>query len=77
LCNLVIGMRESKFIDQNAEKWKEYERDLEADNLGPDKMEKAFIELNDDLAYARTFYKNRSVRVFLNNLLTPVYDRVY
>ena len=70
-------MRESKFIDQNAEKWKEYERDLEADNLGPDKMEKAFIELNDDLAYARTFYKNRSVRVFLNNLLTPVYDRVY
>jgi uncharacterized membrane protein SpoIIM required for sporulation len=75
--NLWNRMRESKFIDQNAEKWKEYEQNLDAGNLGPDKMEKAFIELNDDLAYARTFYKNRSVRVFLNNLLTPVYDRVY
>ena len=70
-------MRESKFIGQKADQWKEYEEGLEGGNLGPDKLERAFIELNDDLAYARTFYRNRSVRVFLNNLLTPFYDRIY
>lgn len=70
-------MRETKFIDQKAEKWKRYEEGLNSGDLGPDELERAFIELNDDLAYARTFYKNRSVRVFLNNLLTPFYDRIY
>lgn len=70
-------MRESKFIEQNAEKWKRYEQGLKSNDLGADELEKSFVELNDDLAYARTFYKHRSVRVFLNNLLTPVYDRIY
>jgi len=71
------NMRESKFIDQNAEKWKQYEQGIRENNLSADELERSFIELNDDLAYARTFYKHRSVRVFLNNLLTPVYDRIY
>ena len=70
-------MRESKFIDRNSEKWKRFEEGIQAQNLGPDELERAFLELNDDLAYSRTYYPNRSVRVFLNNLLTPVYDKIY
>ncbi|MBL7811999.1 MAG: stage II sporulation protein M [Bacteroidetes bacterium] len=70
-------MRESKFIDQNREKWQQYEQGIKNNTLDAEKMERAFIELNDDLAYAQTFYKNRSVRVFLNNLLSPVYNRIY
>lgn len=70
-------MRESKFIIQNHEKWQKYEEGIRNETLGAEDMERAFVELNDDLAYARTFYKNRAVRLFLNNLLAPVYTRIY
>jgi len=70
-------MRESKFILQNREKWQKYEAGIRNDSLPAEEMERAFVELNDDLAYARTFYKNRAVRLFLNNLLAPVYNRIY
>ncbi|MBS3915083.1 MAG: stage II sporulation protein M [Bacteroidetes bacterium] len=70
-------MRESKFIKVNAEKWRRYEDGIKQGSLPPEDMESAFVELNDDLAYARTFYKNRAVRLFLNNLLTPVYSAIY
>lgn len=70
-------MRESKFIAQNRDKWKKYEEGIRNDSLPAEEMERAFIELNDDLAFARTFYKNRAVRLFLNNLLAPVYIRIY
>jgi uncharacterized membrane protein SpoIIM required for sporulation len=70
-------MRESKFINRNGEKWQQFEEAMRFKNLPPDELERAFLELNDDLAYSRTYFPNRSVRVFLNNLLTPVYDRIY
>lgn len=70
-------MRESKFINRNGEKWQQFEEDMRFKNMAPDELERAFLELNDDLAYSRTYFPNRSVRVFLNNLLTPVYDRIY
>lgn len=70
-------MRESKFILQNKEKWQKYEEGIRGETLAAEDMERAFVELNDDLAFARTFYKNRAVRLFLNNLLAPVYTRIY
>lgn len=70
-------MRESKFIEQNKEKWRRYEEGIHSEKLHADEMSNAFVELNEDLAYARTFYRNRAVRLFLNNLLTPVYTRIY
>lgn len=70
-------MRESKFISDNKDKWQSYEDGIRNGSLPAEKMEQAFVELNEDLAYARTFYKNRAVRLFLNNLLAPLYNRIY
>ena len=70
-------MKESKFIDRNSAGWQQFENSLLNKNISPDELERAFLELNDDLAYSRTYFPNRSVRVFLNNMLTPVYDRIY
>lgn len=70
-------MRESRFISQNRDKWHRYEQGLNSGKLGAEETGNAFVELNEDLAYARTFYKNRAVRVFLNNLLIPVYTRIF
>ena len=43
----------------------------------PDKLNRLFIEITDDLSYARTFYPNRSVRVFLNILAQRVFHNIY
>ena len=70
-------MRESRFIDQNKEKWAEFEEILEEPKKDPDKLNNLFIQITDDLSYARTFYPNRSVRVYLNNLAQKVFFNIY
>lgn len=70
-------MRESKFIEQNKEKWQEFESALQGKVEDPEKMGELFIGITDDLSYARTFYPNRSVRVYLNNLSQRVFHTLY
>lgn len=70
-------MRESKFIKQNQEKWEEFEGQLDKKSKNPDKLNRLFIQIMDDLSYARTFYPNRSVRVYLNNLAQQIFFSVY
>lgn len=40
-------------------------------------MSQLFVEITDDLSYVRTFYPNRSVRVFLNSLAQRVFLGIY
>ena len=70
-------MRETKFIQDNKEKWKEYEELLEREYQNPDKLNEVFIKITDDLSYSRTFYKNRSVRVYLNSLGQKIFQNIY
>lgn len=70
-------MRESKFVEQNKEKWSRFEEELKSRKKDPDALRSGFIEITDDLSYSRTFYKNRSVRVYLNGLAQRVYHSVY
>jgi len=70
-------MKETKFIEQNREKWAEFEKMLHEDRRDPDKLNDLFIQITDDLSYARTFYPHRSVRVFLNSLAQRVFHNIY
>ena len=70
-------MRETKFIEQNKEKWEEVERLMEATDQDPEKLNEHFIQVTDDLAHARTFYPNRSVRVYLNYLAQKIFTSIY
>lgn len=70
-------MRETKFIEQNKEKWREFEAILKLKVQDPDKLSKLFIEVTDDLSYSRTHYSNRSVRVYLNGLAQQVFYNIY
>jgi len=70
-------MKETKFIEQNREKWASFEQMLREDRRDPDKLNDLFIQVTDDLSYARTFYPNRSVRVFLNSLAQRVFHNIY
>ena len=50
-------MQEVLFLKQNAEKWKEFEAELaDARRADPDALARLFIELSDDLSYARTYF---------------------
>ena len=58
-------MREALFVKRNADKW----RDIEANpSRDPDELTNRFVELTDDLSYARTFYPDAKVTRYLNGL---------
>jgi uncharacterized membrane protein SpoIIM required for sporulation len=70
-------MRETKFIQQNEEKWREFESVMENPRKDPDKLNDLFVQITDDLSYSRTFYPNRSVRVYLNSLAQRIFIKLY
>ncbi len=70
-------MKETSFIEQNKKKWDEFETILKQQRRNPDKLSELFIQVTDDLSYARTFYPNRSVKVYLNNLSQKIFRNIY
>jgi uncharacterized membrane protein SpoIIM required for sporulation len=70
-------MRESKFIEQNKEKWLELEKMSGSDKNDPDEISELFIKITDDLSYASTFYPTRSVNIYLNNLAQKIFQNLY
>ena len=70
-------MKETKFIEQNHKKWEEFEHLSKNKEKDSALYSKLFIQITDDLSYARTFYGNRSVRVYLNNLAQSIFLKVF
>lgn len=70
-------MRETNFIEQNKDKWREFEHILDSPRKDPDKLNDLFVQITDDLSYSRTFYPNRSVRVYLNGLAQRIFFSIY
>ncbi|MFC5410483.1 stage II sporulation protein M [Larkinella bovis] len=71
-------MREAVFIKKNTEKWKAIEREpvTQNDRADPDVLTDHFIELTDDLSYARTFYPSSPVTRYLNGLAATMHRRL-
>ncbi len=70
-------MRETSFIRQNRDKWKEFERLLDGQSKDAEKLNELFVQVTDDLSFSRTFYPNRSVRVYLNGLAQRAFALIY
>lgn len=70
-------MRETKFIEQNQKKWEEIEGLLDGEQKRADQLSELFVQVTDDLSYSRTFYPNRSVRVYLNGLAQRIFISIY
>lgn len=70
-------MKETRFIEQMKEKWQEFEMILKQPYKASDKLYEVFISIMDDLSFARTFYPNRSVRVYLNGLAQQIFVNIY
>jgi hypothetical protein len=70
-------VKETTFIDQNKKKWASFEKMSQQSSSDPDEVSRLFVELTDDLSYARTHYPKRSVRVYLNSLAQRVFHDMY
>ena len=70
-------MQETDFILQNKDKWQEFESVLQSKDKDPERLTDLFIETTDDLSFSRTYYPNRSVRVYLNGISQQVYQAIY
>jgi len=69
-------LKESQFIENNEEDWRRLESLLVNPNKDADQLLRLFEKVSGDLAYARTFYPNRSVRLYLNNLTQKVLNSI-
>ncbi|WP_066832491.1 stage II sporulation protein M [Rufibacter ruber] len=67
-------MREAAFVKQNSAKWKRYAAEP---TTNPDELADRFIELTDDLAFARTFYPDSDTTHYLNSLTGKMHQAIY
>lgn len=67
-------MREALFVKQNSEKWKGYEI-LQTNN--PDELAQRFIDITNDLAYAKTFYPKSKTTAYLNGIASTLHQAIY
>lgn len=71
-------MREVAFIKQNKEKWLEFEKALyNSSKNKPERLAELFIQVNNDLAYAQTYYPKSNVIKYLNAITTTAYHKIY
>ena len=67
-------MKEAAFVAKNSARWKEME---EGDSFTPDQVASNYIELTDELSYARTFYNGSKTESYLNQLTSLKFMRLY
>jgi uncharacterized membrane protein SpoIIM required for sporulation len=70
-------LKETRFIEENKEKWNRFERLYESKSNDPEELSDLYMDITDDLSFAQTFYKRRTVRVYLNQLGQKVYTGVH
>jgi uncharacterized membrane protein SpoIIM required for sporulation len=67
-------MREALFVKQNSEKWKSYEQ---MQSLNPDELADRFVDITNDLAYAKTFYPKSNTTAYLNGIASLLHQSIY
>lgn len=70
-------MREAAFIKSNREKWQRIEGETDYKEIPADTLADNFIELTDDLSYARTFYPKSQTIKYLNYLTGRYFIDLY
>ena len=71
-------MREAAFVKKNKEKWLLFENVLDKKTqISPDKLSDLYIEITDDLSYAKTFYANSNTAIYLNSIASSAHQKIY
>lgn len=71
-------MREAAFVKQNKEKWALFEALLaRKGGTNPDQLADLFVQITDDLSFARTFYPNSKTTKYLNTIAATTHQQIY
>jgi uncharacterized membrane protein SpoIIM required for sporulation len=71
-------MKEAAFIKQNKIRWEEFEKIVKSNQQAhPDKLAELFIQVTDDLSFARTQYPESRTARYLNDLASKVHLNIY
>jgi len=71
-------MREASFVKKNKNKWLLFESVLEkTTEISPDKLSDLYVEITDDLSYAKTFYPKSKTAIYLNVLASKAHQKIY
>jgi len=70
-------MREVVFLRNRKPKWDRFEMEVANPTADPDTLTELYIEVSDDLAYARTFYPESRTTGYLNNLASRAHLSVF
>ncbi|MCF6181510.1 stage II sporulation protein M [Lutibacter sp.] len=71
-------MREAAFVKKNKKKWLLFEDVLNKKiALSPNKLSDLYIEVSEDLSYAKTFYPNSNTEYYLNSIAAKSHLKIY
>ncbi|SDX86132.1 Uncharacterized membrane protein SpoIIM, required for sporulation [Lutibacter oricola] len=71
-------MREASFVKRNKKKWLLFENSLDKkEQISPDRLSDLYIEVTDDLSYAKTFYPNSNTVSYLNGVASKAHQKIY
>lgn len=70
-------MKEVNFLKQNSTAWKQFETDLNGQNVDADRLAGEYIKLTDDLSYSKTYYPGSNTTQYLNGLASRVHQKIY
>jgi uncharacterized membrane protein SpoIIM required for sporulation len=71
-------MKETTFINRYKEKWKDLENYLSKGGASdPDYLSSLYVQLTDDLSYAKTHYPDSKVTIYLNQLSSKLHGEIY
>jgi uncharacterized membrane protein SpoIIM required for sporulation len=67
-------LREGLFIKKNKDRWERVQNETTKD---ADEIAKDFVQLVDDLGYAKTFYPGSRATKYINSLASRIYLNIY
>ncbi len=71
-------MREAAFVKFHKDRWQLFEDVLaKRQEISPDKLSDLYIEITDDLSYAKTFYPKSNTVVYLNSIASSAHQKIY
>lgn len=71
-------MTEARFIRTNKDRWEAFDHYLHKKRkMSPDELSDLYIQVTDDLAFARTNYPNSNLVQYLNQLAVRAHRRIY
>lgn len=71
-------MRESVFIKENIDRWRDYQKRLEnPSEEAPDTLAQMYTELTSDLAFSRTHFPDATITSMLNAMTLKLHNEIY